>query len=151
MAVFKFKLKAIHRLKSQIEEQEKNKFSLAVAALNAEIAILNRIKGAIAAAVDEFRKLSGRRFTAGKIKDFNYFIAAMKESEAAQTKVVEDAMRVVEEARKALIIASQQREMYDRLREKAFILHMDGERRSEQRSVDELVSYRGNSQSGQYA
>ena len=150
MAIFKFKLKAIHRLKSQIEDQEKNKFSLAVAALNAEIAKMNRIKSAIAAAIDGFRALSGERFTAGKIKDFNYFIAAMKESAAIQAKAVEEALRKVDAAREALIIATQQREMFDKLRDKAFSRHMAEEKRAEQQSVDELVSYRGTSQSGQF-
>ena len=143
MAVFKFNLKSIHRLKTQIEDQEKNKFSLAVAVLNAEISKLNKIKAAIAAAVEDFRRLSGMRFTAGKIKDFNYFIAAKKESAAIQKKAVEEAMANVEEARKALIAASQQREIFDKLREKAFARHMAGEKRTEQRIVDEIVSYRG--------
>ena len=150
MAIFKFKLKALHRLKKQIEDQEKNKFSLAAAELNAEVAKLNNIKSSIAAAVGEFRRLSGERFTAAKIKDFNYYIAAMKENEARQTTVVEAALKKIEEARKTLTIASQQRAMFDKLQEKAFMRYMIEERLAEQRIVDELVSYRGNNRTEQY-
>ena len=148
MAIFKFKLRSLHRLKSQLEDQAKNKFSAAIAIFNAELSVLNRIRGAIAAAVDEFRALSGKRFTAGRIKEFNYFISAMKIKEAAQQTVVEEAMVRVNRAREELIAASRQREMFDKLRDKAFARHMDGERRAEQRTVDELVSYRGNLRSG---
>lgn len=142
MAVFKFKLKTLHRLKVQLEDQAKNNFGLAVAALNAEIAKLNRIKAAISMTVDEFRRLSGGRFTAGKIKDYNCFIAAMKEQAVAQQAEVEKAEAAVEEARVALIAAMRQREMYDKLREKAFMRYSDAERRAEYRAVDELVSYK---------
>ncbi|MCL2058751.1 MAG: flagellar export protein FliJ [Oscillospiraceae bacterium] len=148
MAVFKFKLRSLHRLKAQIEDQAKNKFGIAIAKLNAELAVLNRIRGAIAAAMDEFRTLSGKRFTAGRIKEFNYFISTMRDKEAAQQTVVEEAMVRVNRAREELIVASRQREMFDKLRDKAFARYMEEVRRAEQRAVDELVSYRGSLQSG---
>jgi len=144
MAIFNFKLKTIHRLKSQLEDQAKNKFGLTVAALNEEIRKLNLIKDTISATIDEFRALSGGKFTAGTIKSYNYFIAAMRDREAAQTVEVEKATEVMERAREALIIASRQREMFDKLRERAFTRHMDDEKRAEHRATDELVSYRGN-------
>lgn len=142
MAVFKFKLKTLHRLKIQIEDREKNRFGLAVAALNAETAKLNRIYAAIEMTFDEFRKLSGGRFTAGKIKDYNRFIAAMKDKAEAQEIVVDEAKKAVDLAREALVRAMREREMYDKLREKAFAKYMDDERRAEYVTVDELVSYR---------
>ena len=148
MAVFKFKFKTLHRLKSQIEDQAKNKFGLAIAALNVEIAKLNRIKNIIASTVDEFRTLSGGRFTAGKIRDYNYFISTMKEKAAIQQIAVEEAMKVVNQAREALIIAVRQREMFDKLRDRAFVRYMDDEKRAENRVTDEIVSYRGNTQQG---
>jgi len=146
MAAFKFKFQTLHRLKSQIEDQAKNRFGLAVTALNTEISKLNCIKNAINATVDEFRELSGGRFTAGKIRDYNYFISTMKEKAAIQQKAVEEAMRVVNKAREELIAAVRQREMFDKLRDKAFIQYMDDEKRAENRVVDEIVSYRGNYQ-----
>lgn len=144
MAIFSFKLKTVHRLKIQLEDQAKNKFGLAVAALNEEIRKLNIINDAISAAVDGFRTLSGKRFTAGKIKDYNYFIAAMKDNAAMQAEAVERAEAEVNIAREALIAAAMQREMFDKLREKAFSRYLSDEKRAEHRVTDELVSYRGN-------
>ena len=147
MAIFSFKLKTLHRLKAQLEDQAKNRFGQAVAALNAEIMKLDQIKAAIAATVDEFRKLSGGRFTAGRIKEFNYYITVLKERAALQEIAVQEATHRVNIAREALILAARQREMYDKLREKAFMRHMDEEKRAEHRLTDELVSYRGNTMS----
>ena len=127
-----------------MEDQAKNRLGLANARLNAEIQKLDRIKDAIFATVGEFRRVSGGRFTAGRIKEFNYFIATMKERAAEQQKAVEEARKDVERAREALILAARQREMYDKLRARAFALHMEEERRAEYRATDELVSYRGN-------
>jgi len=145
MAIFHFKLKTLHRLKSQLEEQAKNRFGIAVSALNEEIRKLNVIKDTISATIDEFRTLSGGRFTAGKIKDYNYFIAAMKEKEAHQAVAVEEATIVADRAREALILAVRQREMFDKLRDKAYSRYIEEEKQAEQRATDQLVSFRGNS------
>jgi flagellar FliJ protein len=144
MAVFQFKLHTLHRLKAQLEDQAKNKFGIAVSAFNAELKKLNQINAAIAGVTDEFRRLSGGRFTAGKIKDFNYCLSALKESAERQETVVEEAMAEVNRKRAELIAAARQREMFDKLRDKAFARHMAEERRLEYRAADELVSYRGN-------
>ena len=142
MAVFRFKLKSLHRLKIQLEDQVKNKFSAAVARFNVELFKLNKINAAIAAAVEEFRRISGGRFTAGKIKSFNYYIGVLKEKAAIQEIAVEEALKVVNKTREELILASLEREKFDKLREKAYSRHISEEKRAEQRGVDELVSYR---------
>ena len=147
MAIFSFKLKTLHRLKTQLEDQAKNKFSAAVARFNVELFKLNKINSAIASAIEDFRKLSGGRFTAGKIRDFNYYLASMKEKAAIQEIAVEKALNAVNRTREELIVASREREMYDKLRDKAYAIHMNEEKRAEQRVVDEIVSYRGSSKS----
>jgi flagellar FliJ protein len=144
MAVFKFKLNTLHRLKKQIEDQAKNRLGIAVAALDAENLKLNRIYAVIETAVGEFRRLSGGLFTAGKIKDYNYFLSAMREKAERQLLAVEGAKRVVSEARDALLAAARQRETFDRLREKSFQNYLEEEKRAEGLIVDEIVSYRGN-------
>ena len=146
MAVFKFRLKTLHRLKKQLEDQAKNRLGLAVAALDAEKYKLRLIHAAIAAAVDDFRRLSGGRFTAGKIKAFNYFLAAQREKAEIQAVAVDKAQKVVDEARHALLLAARQREAYDKLRDKAYARYAEDERHAEGVVVDEIVSYRGNTQ-----
>jgi len=144
MAIFAFKLKTIHRLKIQVEDLAKNRFGLAVSAYNEELRKLNLIQETIFATIDEFRTTSGGRFTAGRIKEYNYFLSAMRDREEAQQRNVDEAARVVDEAREALIIASRQREMFNKLRERALSRYMSEERRAEYRGTDELVSFRGN-------
>ena len=144
MAVFRFKLKTLHRLKKQIEDQAKNRLGLAIAALDAETLKLNQIRSIISMTIDESRKLSGGRFTAGKIKEYNYFLALMRKKAEEQIPVVENARRLVNEARNELLKAARQREIFDKLREKALSQYLEDEKRAERMLMDEIVSYRGN-------
>lgn len=142
MAIFRFKLSVLHRLKTQLEDQAKHRFGKAVAILNAELKKLNAINAAIESALEDIRTVSVKRFTAGKIREFNYYIAAMKQKAREQKKAVDAAAQNVNRAREALILAARQREMYDKLREKAYARYVSEEKRLENRGVDELVSYR---------
>jgi flagellar FliJ protein len=142
MAKFKFKLKTLLSLRRQLEEQAKNKLAKAVMALNRELAALSGIRAAIAATMDAFRALSSGRFVAGRIKEHNYFISAMREREKAQLDAVKSAEAAVAQARGELLAAVQRREMLDKLRERAFARYLGEERRAEQMVVDEIVSYK---------
>ncbi|MDR1060129.1 MAG: flagellar export protein FliJ [Clostridiales bacterium] len=142
MAKFKFKLKTLLNLRRQLEEQAKNKLAKAVMALNRELAALSGIRAAIAATLDGFRALSSGRFAPGRIREHNYFISAMREREKAQLEAVRAAEAGVAQARGELLAAVQRREMLDKLRDKAFVRYMDGEKRAEQAIVDEIVSYK---------
>ena len=142
MAKFTFKLKSILNLKRQLEEQVKFKLGQAIGTLNRELAILHSIETAINITVDEFRVASGGVFTAGKIKEYNCFITRMKEKAAEQRIVVSEAEAYVAEVRAELLIAVQQRKMYERLREKAYDKYLEEEKHTEQLIVDELISYK---------
>ena len=144
MAIFHFKLKTLHRLKVQLEDQAKNRLGLAVSIHNAETAKLNHMKSVIAATLDEFREMSGRCFSAGDVRDYNFFIDAMKKKAKIQKAAVDKAKEAVDEARRLLVLAARQREMFDKLREKAFARYLEDEKYSERLVVDGLISYRGN-------
>ncbi|MDR1440691.1 MAG: flagellar export protein FliJ [Clostridiales bacterium] len=142
MAKFKFKLKTLLSLRRQLEEQAKSALSKAIMSLNRELARLSGIRAAISASLDEFRVLSGGRFEAGRIKEYNRFISAMREREKAQLAEVKAAEGRVEQARRELLEAVQRREMLDKLRDKAYVRYLDDERHAEQMVVDEIISYK---------
>ena len=142
MAKFTFKLKSILNLKRQLEEQVKFKLGRAIGALNRELSVLRSFEEAISMTVDEFRIASGGVFTAGRIKEYNYFITRMKEKAAEQRIVVSEAEAYVSVVRAELLAAVQQRKMYERLREKAYDKYLDEEKHAEQLVVDELISYK---------
>ncbi|MDR3119899.1 MAG: flagellar export protein FliJ [Clostridiales bacterium] len=142
MAKFHFQLKTLLDLHRQLEEQAKNKLGAAVAEFNRELMRLDGIKSAIALTVDEFRALSGGRFAAGKIRGYNAFLSMMKERAEAQALVVSGAEERVALARRELLAAAQEHDMYEKLREKAYAKYLDDEKRAEQRVADEIISYR---------
>ncbi|MDR1438534.1 MAG: flagellar export protein FliJ [Clostridiales bacterium] len=142
MAKFAFRLDTLHSLKRQLEGQAKNKMAKAVSALNRELAALSGIRAAIGMTLDEFRALSGGRFAAGRIKEYNCFITAMREKEKEQLSAVKRAEGLVAVAQRELVASMQQREMFDKLRDKAYASYLGGERHAEQMAADEIISYR---------
>ena len=142
MAKFEFKLNTILNLKKQLEEQAKLKLGQAITVLNHELALLHSYEDAISMTIDEFRVISGGMFTVSKIKEYNVFIKKMKEKAEEQRIVVHEAEEYVETVRKELILAVQQREMYDNIREKEYDRYIIEEKHNEQMIVDEIVSYK---------
>jgi flagellar FliJ protein len=66
----------------------------------------------------------------------------MREKEKAQIAAVKDAEARAAEARDRLVAAMQQREMLDKLRERAYARYLEDEKHAEQMVVDEIVSYK---------
>ena len=142
MAKFKFRLKTILNLKKQIEEQAKLKFGQAMAMLNHELAILHSFENAVKMTMDEFRIISGGVFTVNRIKEYNLFITKMREKVEEQKLVVAEAEAYVDEVRKELVYAMQQREMFDKIREKEYERYTAEEKHNEQIINDEIISFK---------
>ena len=147
MAKFEYKFQVLLDLKKQLEEQAKNEFGKAIARLDREKQELRRIEDAIRMSIDEFRVISGGRFTAGTIKRYNAFIKRMKENAAAQKLIIKKAEEEVEQARQLLVKAIQEREKFEKLEEKEYEKYFEEEKRLDNMIVDELVSYRSGSKS----
>jgi len=142
MAKFKYKFRVLFNLKKQFEELAKNNFGKAAMRLELEKRELKRIKDVIAMTIDEFRAVSGGRFTAGSIKRYNAFIKKMKELAEEQKQVVQIAKDELEVARKALVKAMQEKEKFKKLEEKAFSRYVEEEKRRDNLVVDEMISYK---------
>ena len=142
MAKFVYKFKVLFNLRKQLEQQAKNEFGKAVTRLNREKQELERIETAISMTLDEFRTVSGGKFTAGTIKRYNAFIAKMKDDAENQKLVIIQAEEEVEEARIVLVKAMQEREKYEKLEAKEKERYFEEEKRRENMIVDEIISYK---------
>ena len=129
-------------LKRQLEEQAKNNMGKAVARLDREKRELLRIEGIIKMTIDEFRQISGGRFTVGSIRKYNTYIEKMKKSAEEQKLVIIKAEEEVEIARQLLVKAMQEREKYEKLREKDFEKYIEVEKRRDNIVIDEIISYK---------
>ena len=141
MAKFKYRMQSILEVKKKLEEQAKNEFAAARAALNEEEDKLEQLKKRKEAYEDEGRALREDTLNIMDIIENKEALLRMDEFIADQQLNVKRAEDRMEEARLALQTAMQESKTQDKLREKAFEQFMKDENARDSKEIDELVSY----------
>lgn len=143
MQKFTFRLENVRNIKIAMENRAKNEFGLASAALFKEMEKLDGLNNRKSYYQGRLQKLCEDRLDMLKIRECREAVTVLDEKITEQKRVVRRAERVVEEARLKLNEAMRERKTLDRLRENAFEEYESDLRRSEQKEIDEFVSYRG--------
>ena len=138
MAKFRYRMQSILEIKKKLEEQAKNEFAAARAALNEEEDKLEQLKKRKEAYEDEGRALRENTLNIMDIIENKEALLRMDEFIADQQLNAQDRM---EEARLALQTAMQESKTQEKLREKAFEQFVKEENKRESKEIDELVSY----------
>ena len=141
MAKFKYRMQSILEVKKKLEEQAKNEFAAARAALNEEEDKLEQLKKRKEAYEDEGRALREDTLNIMDIIENKEALLRMDEFIADQQLNVKRAEDRMEEARLALQTAMQESKTQEKLREKAFEAFVKEENAKEAKEIDELVSY----------
>lgn len=141
MAKFKYRMQSILEVKKKLEEQAKNEFAAARAALNEEEEKLEQLRIRKEAYEDEGRALRESTLNIMDIIENKEALLRMDEFIADQQLNVKRAEDRMEEARIALQTAMQESKTQEKLREKAFEQFMKEENARESKEIDELVSY----------
>ncbi|MCI6919889.1 MAG: flagellar export protein FliJ [Lachnospiraceae bacterium] len=141
MAKFKYRMQSILEVKKKLEEQAKNEFAAARAALNEEEDKLEQLKNRKEAYEEEGRALREDTLNIMDIIENKEALLRMDEFIADQQLNVERAEDRMEETRLALQNAMQESKTQEKLREKAFEQFMKEENARESKEIDELVSY----------
>ncbi len=141
MAKFKYRMQSILEVKKKLEEQAKNEFAAARAALNEEEEKLEQLNKRKEAYEEEGRALREDTLNIMDIIENKEALLRMDEFIAEQQLNVKRAEDHMEEARLALQTAMQESKTQEKLREKAFEQFMKEENARESREIDELVSY----------
>ena len=141
MAKFKYRMQSILEVKKKLEEQAKNEFAAARAALNEAEDKLEQLKKRKEAYEDEGRALRESTLNIMDIIENKEALLRMDEFIADQQLNVKRAEERMEEARLALQTAMQESKTQEKLREKAFDQFMKEENARESKEIDELVSY----------
>lgn len=141
MAKFRYRMQSILEIKKKLEEQEKNEFAAARAALNEEEDKLEQLKKRKEAYEDEGRTLRENTLNIMDIIENKEALLRMDEFIADQQLNVKRAQDRMEEARLALQTAMQESKTQEKLREKAFEQFVKEENKRESKEIDELVSY----------
>lgn len=141
MAKFRYRMQSILEIKKKLEEQAKNEFAAARAALNEEEDKLEQLKKRKEAYEDEGRALRENTLNIMDIIENKEALLRMDEFIADQQLNVKRTQDRMEEARLALQTAMQESKTQEKLREKAFGQFVKEENKRESKEIDELVSY----------
>lgn len=141
MAKFKYRMQSILEIKKKLEEQAKNEFAAARAALNEEEEKLERLNKRKEAYEEKGRSLRENTLNIMDIIENKEALLRMDEFIADQQLNVKRAQDRMEEARLALQNAMQESKTQEKLREKAFEQFVNEENKRESKEIDELVSY----------
>ena len=141
MAVFKYKLQNVLDIKLRMEDQARAVFASAQAKLNAEeekrdLLIARRIEYE-----EEGKRMRESVLNVIDMRDNTRAIDNIKEQIVAQEKNVEQAAKVVEQARIRLTDAMQERKIHEKLKENSFEEFKREINAAESKEIDELVSY----------
>lgn len=143
MKRYKFRLETVLRYRETIENLREQDFQTAQGLLIG----IERKRDALR---DEYRETllgrpggtSGENFDAHGICDRERYIETLLAGIATQERILEAARIVVEEARRALVVARQAREAVTQLREKDYSAYIAQSLQLEQATLDELATLR---------
>ena len=139
---FKFQMQGILNVKESIAEQKEQEFAKAIQALANERAILESLYNEKAQTVEELRGATGKKINPFDFKMLNNYVEYLKSKIISQNEVIKKAENFVEVKRGELIEATKEKKMLDKLKENKLEEHFEEEKQAEQKSVDEIVSFK---------
>ena len=142
MAKFKFKLDSYLKLKEKLEDQKKQEYGRAISVLEQERAEKARLARIAAENLASFRESLKKPIDPTALQRYGNYSELMKKRIAAQQETVERAEDKAEKKRLELVEAVKEKKALEILKGKALEEFRQEEKLAEQRTVDEIVSYR---------
>lgn len=141
MARFRYTLQSILDIKVKLETQAKQSFAAASGALAEEEKRLETLRERRSMYEDRAAQLLAGTLDMQEIEENKTAILVMDNYISDQMQRVELARKRVEQARRIMTEAMMEKKTYETLREQAFELFLQEEKKEEGKTVDELVSY----------
>ncbi len=141
MGRFRYRMQSILDIKIKMETQAKQNFAAAKKALDEEVEKLETLYERKMAYEEEARVLLAGTLDVLEITTNKEAILRMEEYITLQKQVIERARQRVENARITLREVMQEREIQEKLKEKAFENFIAEEKALESKEIDQLVSY----------
>lgn len=142
MGRFIYRMENILNVKINLETQAKEEFGITAAKLSEERDKLEVLKEKRSAYMKQYQELLMDRIQILEIELAKSGISQTDDAIRKQLGVIRAAEKNLELARKKLEQTMQERKTQERLKEKAFEEYLLEESKEEQKTVDELVSYR---------
>lgn len=141
MAKFVFRLQSVLNLKARLEEQQRLSFAAARKRLDEEEEKLQALYVRLEGYEDEARNMRHNALVVRDILETETSIIRVKEYIDEQKAQVRLREMQLEEEREKLVVAMQERQMYEKLREKAFDEFVSEQNHAEGVENDEHNSY----------
>jgi flagellar FliJ protein len=141
MARFNFRLQQFLNIKEQIETQRELEYAQALRRLEEERQRLRQMEAKRLEQIEDFRKSLLEAVKPDRIRRYNNTIERLKAMIREQEKRIAAAEAFAEKKRLALVDAMKERKSFEKLRENTMDEYRRAELMSEQKQVDELVSY----------
>ena len=146
MAKFIFKLQTVLNIKQQHEDNKKNELGKAIQLLEAEKQKLIALEKLQVETIREFNEKT-RKATVYKLIEFNEYLSLLNSKIKSQKEEVNNAALYVDKVREELLLAVKERKILDKLKEKKHDEYMIEQKKLEQKTNDEIVSYNYNESS----
>jgi len=146
MAKFIFKLQSVLNLKKQNEDSKKNELGKAIQRLEAEKQKLAALEDTLENIVKEFNEKT-KKATVHELIEYNEYLSLLNSRIKVQKENVKNAALNVDKVREELIFAVKERKILDKLKEKQHEEFLTEQKKLEQKTNDEIVSYNHNDNS----
>lgn len=144
MAKFIFKLQSLLNVKEKLEEQAKTEYGKAISKLEVEKQALSNILNQKDTNIRSIKEKITTSINPSYIWRANNFTKSLNEMIIKQKDIIIQNEQVVEEKRLKLLEAMKEKKVLETLKEKKKEEYLREELQNEQKSVDELVSYKYN-------
>ena len=140
MAQFSFRLQSVLKVKIQQEDNLKNELGKAIRKLESEKLKLARLKTALDDLVAEFNEKT-KKTTVHKLIEYNEYLSLLTSKIKFQKENVNCAALNVDKIREELVKAVKERKILDKFKEKKLEEYLLEQKKLEQKTNDEIVSY----------
>ncbi|MEW6103171.1 MAG: flagellar export protein FliJ [bacterium] len=133
-----FRYEAVLRVRKYKEDLLKKEVGRIIAGIEFEENILGHIEDEIEKSLDEVSHLQKRRISIFDLKEWDNYIIWLHNRQKEQEKRIEELKNELDSTRKKLVVASQEKRVIERLKEKYEIKKQIEEERKESFNLDEI-------------
>lgn len=143
MASFSFSLQSVLNIRIQTEDNLKNELGKAMQLLELEKQKLSELERELDGLVNEFNRKT-KKTTVRKLIEVKEYLSLLDSKIKRQKENVNSAMLNVDKIREELLKAVKERKILEKLRDRKYEEYLLEQKRLEQKTNDEIVSYNRN-------
>ena len=134
---FRFRLDSLLRIKEHLEREKQKELAIATAKVLSQQQELGRIKNATGGTLNRQRDCLGETLSVSQLSLFSRFLVRLKKEHVMAHEILNGLTRVQDKNRDALLEATKERKIYQKLKEKAHDKHQKEATLDEMKESDE--------------